>query len=80
MLIQYFNKIYLLTNSDATIHVLLGALNITDNTEVGRVDLISDFYFIHPNYTNATGANDIVVIHLPRAINPSRKYVCSKLN
>jgi len=53
--------------------MVLGALNITNMEEPGRVQLVSDFHFVHPNFTVGETSDDIAVIHLPRAVNPSRE-------
>ena len=49
------------------VRVLLGAHNIKDNKEEGRIDLSTMMFFTHPEYNPSLLQNDIALIHL---INP----------
>ncbi|XP_059474118.1 brachyurin-like isoform X2 [Neocloeon triangulifer] len=56
---------------NAKIRVVLGVHNVSATTEIGRVDLIADYHFVHPNYSSDTFANDIAIVHLPTRVSSS---------
>ncbi|XP_059474116.1 brachyurin-like [Neocloeon triangulifer] len=57
----------------AKIRVVLGVHNVslTSGSEIGRVDLIADYHFVHPGYNPTTLANDIAIVHLPTRVSSS---------
>ncbi|XP_059474115.1 brachyurin-like [Neocloeon triangulifer] len=55
----------------AKIRIVLGVHNVSATTEIGRVDLIADYHFVHPDYNAATLANNIAIVHLPTRVSSS---------
>jgi len=53
----------------STMRVQLGAHNIKEASEEGRIELTTTDFFTHPNYNQIILHNDIALVHLPYAIN-----------
>jgi len=49
--------------------VFLGAHNVKEETEEGRLELVSTNWFAHPKWSQITISNDIGLVQLPRKIN-----------
>ena len=49
--------------------VFLGAHNVKEETEDGRLELVSTNWFAHPKWNQITISNDIGLVQLPRKIN-----------
>jgi len=45
--------------------VMLGAHNVREESEEGRIELTTTDFFTHPNYNTFTLHNDLALVHLP---------------
>merc|ERR1719348_2284175 len=49
--------------------VMLGAHNVREATEEGRIELTTTDFFTHPEYNTFNVHNDLALVHLPYALN-----------
>merc|ERR1711892_1415662 len=49
--------------------VMLGAHNVRDDSEEGRLELVTRDFFTHEKYSQITLHNDLALVHLPEAVN-----------
>merc|ERR1711892_814157 len=49
--------------------VMLGAHNVRDDSEEGRIELVTRDFFTHEKYSQITLHNDLALVHLPEAVN-----------
>merc|ERR1719431_1857896 len=49
--------------------VMLGAHNVKEASEEGRIEIETRDFFTHENYSPTTIHNDIALVHLPYAVN-----------
>ena len=49
--------------------VMLGAHNVREATEEGRIELTTTDFFTHPQYSTITLHNDLALVHLPTKVN-----------
>jgi len=58
--------------------VLLGAHNVREAHEEGRIELITTDFFTHPDYSSFTVHNDLALVHLPHKVEfgPTIRPVC----
>jgi len=48
--------------------VMLGAHNVREEQEEGRIELTTTDFFTHPDYNTFTLHNDLALVHLPRKV------------
>jgi len=54
---------------DATeMKVMLGAHNVREDSEEGRLELVTRDFFTHPRYSQITLHNDLALVHLPQKV------------
>merc|ERR1712083_848958 len=49
--------------------VMLGAHNVREASEEGRLELVTRDFFTHEKYSQVTLHNDIALVHLPQSVN-----------
>ena len=65
---------------DATeMKVMLGAHNVREDSEEGRVELVTRDFFTHPRYSQITLHNDLALVHLPEKVEFSSKTTFVKI-
>lgn len=52
----------------SSIRLMLGAHNVRESSEEGRVEVISTDFFTHPDYNQISIHNDLALIHLPSPV------------
>jgi len=57
------------TMDASSMRVMLGAHNVREANEDGRLEVETTDFFHHPDYSQITLHNDLALIHLPQAIN-----------
>ena len=62
--------------------VMLGAHNIRDVAEEGRIELVTRDFFTHERYSQIKLHNDLAIVHLPEKVNFKTKTIfqCSVFN
>jgi len=53
----------------SSMRVMLGAHNVREASEEGRIEVITTDFFTHPDYSQITLHNDLALVHLPSSLN-----------
>jgi len=56
-------------NGASSMRVMLGAHNVREATEEGRIEVVTTDFFTHPGWSQFNLHNDLALVHLPYALN-----------
>merc|ERR1719266_1587078 len=56
-------------NGASSMRIMLGAHNVREDTEEGRIEVVTTDFFTHPGWSQFNLHNDLALVHLPYALN-----------
>jgi len=56
-------------NGASSMRIMLGAHNVREDTEEGRIEVVTTDFFTHPGWSQFNLHNDLALVHLPFAVN-----------